>query len=120
MLRRFLLVMLFPPAVTAKAQTVVTDSLVQDTVTTAETKPSLPKRIINKLTDSYFKSDYDTAYVLRPKEKWLLRLMANQTGTHLHAKGTVNDVYSKYDLHTKYNTSISPHSSTPPSLTTAM
>ena len=80
---------------------------VQDTVTTAESKPSLPKRLIQKLTDSYFKSDYDTAYVLRPEEKWLLRLMVNQSGNHIHAKGTVNDVYSKYDLHTKYNTSIS-------------
>lgn len=91
----------------AGAQTVVTDSLAQDTVTVPETKPGLPKRIVNKLTDNYYKSKYDSAYVLRPEEKWLMRLMVNQSGDHIHAKGTVNDVYSKYDLHTKYNTSIS-------------
>lgn len=107
MLRRFLLVMLFPAAMAAGAQTVVTDSLAQDTVTVPETKPGLPKRIVNKLTDNYYKSKYDSAYVLRPEEKWLVRLMANQSGDHIHAKGTINDVFSKYDLRTKFNTSVS-------------
>lgn len=55
----------------------------------------------------YFTSKYDTNYVARPHEKWLFRLMLNQTGNYIHAKGTVNDVWSKYDLHTKRNTTIS-------------
>ena len=68
---------------------------------------SLPKRLNDKLTDNYYNSKYDTSYVARPKEKWLLRLLLNQAGNYIHAKGTVNDVYSSYDLHTKRNTSVS-------------
>jgi len=55
----------------------------------------------------YFSSKYDTNYVARPKQKWLIRAMVNQTGNYIHAKGTVNNVYSKYDLHTKRNTTLS-------------
>lgn len=32
--------------------------------------------------------------------------MGNYAGNYIHAKGTVNDVYSKYDLHTRRNTSL--------------
>jgi hypothetical protein len=79
---------------------------VSDAVVPTEKKQSLGKRLNNKLTNRYYKSKYDTNYVSRPKEKWLLRLMANQTGNYIHAKGTVNDVYSKYDLHTKTNNTL--------------
>lgn len=65
---------------------------------------SLPKRLDHKLTEKYYKSKYDTSYVARPEEKWLFRVLANQTGNHIYAKGTVGDVWSKYDLHTKYKT----------------
>ena len=68
---------------------------------------NIAKRLNTKLTNNYFNTKYDTNYVARPKEKWLFRLMANQTGNHIHAKGTVNDVYSKYDIHTKFNTTLS-------------
>lgn len=78
-----------------------------DTVATPEARQSLTKRIDKKLTNSYFKLKYDTNYVMRPKEKWLLRAMVNQTGNYIHAKGTVNEVWSKYDLHTKKNTTVS-------------
>jgi hypothetical protein len=33
--------------------------------------------------------------------------MANQTGNYIYAKGTVNNAYSKYDLHTKTNNTLS-------------
>ena len=82
------------------AQSVTTDS------THSARKQSLGKRIDKKLSNSYFKQKYDTNYVVRPKEKWLLRLMGNYAGNYIHAKGTVNDVYSKYDLHTRRNTSL--------------
>ena len=74
---------------------------------TSAQSENIAKRLNTKLTNNYFNTKYDTNYVARPKEKWLFRLMANQTGNFIHAKGTVNDVYSKYDLHTKTNTTLS-------------
>lgn len=87
----------------ANAQFVATDSMDTEKPQTSEKKPGLGKRINNKLSKKYFTTKYDTNYVARPKEKWLLRLLGNQTGNYIHAKGTVHDVYSKYDLHTKTN-----------------
>ena len=77
------------------------DSTRNDTI--AKAKQRLGKRINKKLSTKYYKTKYDTNYVARPKEKWLFRLLGNQTGNYIHAKGTVNDVYSRYDLHTKTN-----------------
>ena len=85
------------------AQSVSADSMKSDSIVKKE---SLGKRLNNKLSNNYFRSKYDTNYVVRPKEKWLLRAMVNQTGNYIHAKGTVNDIWSKYDLHTKKNTTI--------------
>lgn len=87
----------------ANAQSAAADSIETETAQTAEKKPGLGKRLINKLNNKYFSTKYDTNYVARPKEKWLIRLLGNQTGNYIHAKGTVHDVYSKYDLHTKTN-----------------
>ena len=78
-----------------------------DSVAPSEKKPWFGKRLVTKLNNMYFKTKYDTNYVVRPKEKWLIRLMGNQTGNYIHAKGTVKDLYSKYDLHTKTNNTIS-------------
>ena len=85
------------------AQPVATDSLGRDCV---EKKQSIGKRLDKKLTTKYFKVKTDTNYVVRPKEKWLFRLLGNYAGNYIHAKGTVNNVYSKYDLHTHHNASV--------------
>jgi hypothetical protein len=90
----------------ANAQSAADDSFETENVETPEKKPGFGKRLINKLSDKYFNVKYDTNYVARPKEKWLFRLLGNQTGNYIHAKGTVNDVYSKYDLHTKTNNTL--------------
>ena len=87
----------------ANAQSAAADSLETETVQTQEKKPGLGKRVFNKLNTKYYTTKYDTNYVTRPKEKWLIRLLGNQTGNYIHAKGTVHDVYSKYDLHTRTN-----------------
>ena len=50
---------------------------------------SLGKKLDNKLSKRYYKSSYDSTYVVRPQEKWLLKPSVNQTGTSIHAKGTV-------------------------------
>jgi len=88
------------------AQSAAADSIETETAQTQEEKPGLGKRINNKLSKKYFTTKYDTNYVARPKEKWLIRLLGNQTGNYIHAKGTVHDVYSKYDLHTKTNNTL--------------
>ena len=91
----------------ANAQSAAADSSLEtDTVVSQEKKPGLAKRLNNKLSNKYFKTKYDTNYVARPKEKWLFRLLGNQTGNYIHAKGTVNGLYSKYDLHTKTNNTL--------------
>ena len=50
---------------------------------------SLGKKLDNKLSKRYYKSSDDSTYVVRPQEKWLLKPSVNQTGTSIHAKGTV-------------------------------
>lgn len=90
----------------ANAQSVATDSLENDSIVSSEKKQSFGKRLNTKLSDKYYKTKYDTNYVARPKEKWLFRLLGSHTANFIHAKGTVNDVYSKYDLHTKRNNTI--------------
>jgi hypothetical protein len=34
---------------------------------------SLGKKLDDKLSKRYYKSSYDTTYVVRPQEKWLLK-----------------------------------------------
>lgn len=103
-MKKYLLMILFSAVMSAaNAQFVATDSMETEKPQTSEKKPGLGKRINNKLSKKYFTTKYDTNYVARPKEKWLLRLLGNQTGNYIHAKGTVNDFYSEYDLHTRTN-----------------
>ena len=59
------------------------------------------------LTARYYRIPYDTNYVVRPEGKLTLKVRMNQTGNTFHAKGTVNDVYSKADLSTNHKTTFS-------------
>lgn len=92
---RFIISLILFCAVTLEtdAQSVSTDSVKNDTIAKKE---SLGKRLNNKLSNMYFKSKYDTNYVARPKEKWLLRAMVNQTGNYIHAKGDIKFNQNKY------------------------
>ena len=76
------MVLLSAVTTAANAQSAAVDSLESATVTSPEKKPWFGKRLINKLSDNYFKVKYDTNYVARPKEKWLFRLLGNQTGNY--------------------------------------
>ena len=58
------------------------------------------------LSTRYYKIPYDTNYVVRPEGRLTLKLRLNQTGNSIHAKGTVNDIYSKADLHTSHKTTV--------------
>ena len=61
-------------------------------------------QIDSALTARYYRSPYDTNYVVRPEGKLTLKVRLNQTGNDFHAKGTVNGIYSKADLSTSHKT----------------
>lgn len=58
------------------------------------------------LSARYYKIPYDTNYVTRPEGKLTLKFRLNQTGNSIHAKGTVNNIYSKADLQTSHKTTV--------------
>ena len=92
-LKKYLFVLLFSAVASAvNAQAVAVDSLNGDSVASTEVRQGLLKRLNQKVTNSYYKLKYDTNYVVRPKEKWLVRLLGNYAGNRIHAKGTVNAV----------------------------
>jgi len=64
-------------------------------------------QIDSALTTRYYRTSYDTNYVVRPEGKLTLKVRLNQTGNDFHAKGTVNDVYCKADLKTSHKTTMS-------------
>ena len=65
------------------------------------------ERMDSILAARYYKTPYDTNYVVRPEGILTLKVRMNQTGNTFHAKGTVNDVYSKADLSTSHKTTFS-------------
>lgn len=77
--------------------------------TTAQilTRAERRARIDSLLAARYYRTPYDTNYVVRPEGRLTLKLRLNQTGNTFHAKGTVNGVYSKADLSTSHKTTIS-------------
>ena len=64
-------------------------------------------KVDSALTARYYKTPYDTNYVVRPEGRLTLKVRLNQTGNDFHAKGTVNGIYSKADLHTSHKTTVS-------------
>ncbi|MBO4452163.1 MAG: DUF4421 family protein [Bacteroidaceae bacterium] len=64
-------------------------------------------RVDSMLTERYYRTPYDTSYVIRPEGTLTLKVRMNQTGNSFHAKGTVNDIYSKADLKTSHKTTFS-------------
>nr|AIF26259.1 putative uncharacterized protein [uncultured bacterium Lq_015_M09] len=64
-------------------------------------------RLDSALAARYYRTPYDTNYVVRPEGKLTLKVRFNQTGNTFHAKGTVNDIYSEADLETSHKTTVS-------------
>ena len=50
-------------------------------------------KVDSVLTTRYYKTPYDTNYVVRPHGTLTLKATLSQTGNTFHVKGTVNDVY---------------------------
>ena len=59
------------------------------------------------LSERYYRSPYDTNYVVRPEGRLTLKVRMNQSGNSFHAKGTVNGIYSRADLSTSHKTTFS-------------
>ena len=64
-------------------------------------------RVDSVLSARYYKTPYDTNYVIRPEGRLTLKVRMNQTGNDFHAKGTVNGISSKADLRTSHKTTLS-------------
>lgn len=59
------------------------------------------------LAERYYRTSYDTNYVVRPKGKLTLKLKGNQTGNSIRSKGTVHDLFFRSNLSTSHKTTIS-------------
>ena len=64
-------------------------------------------RLDSLLTARYFRTNYDSAYVVRPEGRWTLKLRLNQTGNSINSKGTVDGIKAKADLETDHKTTVS-------------
>lgn len=85
----------------ANAQT--SDSLQSKKLTQRQRR----ERMDSILAARYYKTPYDTNYVVRPEGTVTFKVRLNQTGNDFHAKGTVNGIYSKADLKTSHKTTVS-------------
>ena len=59
------------------------------------------------LTERYYKTPYDTNFVVRPEGRLTLKLRLNQSGDDFHAKGDKDGISYKADLHTTHKTTVS-------------
>ncbi|MBQ3632209.1 MAG: DUF4421 family protein [Prevotella sp.] len=89
-------------------------ALVAISLTAAVALPAQPldqqqrrERLDSALAARYYRTPYDSNYVVRPEGRLTLKARLNQTGNSFHAKGTVNDIYSKADLRTSHKTTLS-------------
>ena len=64
-------------------------------------------KVDSLLSARYYKTSYDTNYVVRPEGRLTLKLRVNQSGDDFHVKGDKNGVSSKADLSTNVKTTLS-------------
>ena len=64
-------------------------------------------KLDSALTARYYRTPYDTNYVIRPEGRWTLKVRLNQTGNTIHAKAEENGIHSKADLSTSHKTTVS-------------
>ena len=64
-------------------------------------------KIDSALTDRYYKTPYDTNYVVRPEGRLTLKMRLNQSGDDFHVKGDKDGISSKADLSTSHKTTVS-------------
>ena len=59
------------------------------------------------LTERYYKTSYDTNYVVRPEGRLTLKVRLNQSGDDFHVRGDKDGISSKADLSTSHKTTMS-------------
>ena len=82
-------------------------AMVSDSAAQKLTQRQRRERMDSVLAARYYKIPYDTNYVVRPQGRLTLKVRMNQTGNSIHAKGTVNGLYSKANLSTSHKTTFS-------------
>ena len=70
-------------------------------------KYAFQHRADSMLAARYYKTSYDTNYVVRPMGRLTLKLRLNQSGNNFRAKGTVDDKDAKANLKTDEKTTVS-------------
>ena len=70
-------------------------------------REQLRAKIDSALTERYYKTSYDTNYVVRPEGRLTLKLRLNQSGDAYHVKGEKDGISSKADLSTSNKTTLS-------------
>ena len=64
-------------------------------------------KVDSALTARYYRTSYDTNYVVRPEGRLTLKVRLNQSGDAFHVKGERDGMSSKADLSTSHKTTIS-------------
>lgn len=64
-------------------------------------------KIDSVLTARYYRSPYDTNYVVRPEGKLTLKIRLNQSGNDFYVRGTMDGMKTKANLHTSHKTTVS-------------
>ena len=64
-------------------------------------------RVDSVLSARYYKTPYDTNYVIRPEGRLTLKVRLNQSGNDFHARGIVDGISSMADLRTSHKTTLS-------------
>jgi hypothetical protein len=65
------------------------------------------ERMDSVLTARYYKTPYDTNFVVRPEGRLTLKVILNQSGDDFHVKGEQDGISSKADLSTSRKTTVS-------------
>ena len=73
----------------------------------AMTQAERRARMDSVLAARYYRTPYDTNYVIRPEGRLTLKVRMNQTGNSFHAKGTIDGIHEKADLKTGHKTTFS-------------
>jgi hypothetical protein len=70
-------------------------------------RQKIKAQVDSLLSARYFKSPYDTNYVIRPEGRLTLKVRVNQSGNDFHARGKTDDFQSRADLKTIHKTTLS-------------
>ena len=64
-------------------------------------------KVDSVLTERYYKTSYDTNYVVRPEGRLTLKVRLNLSGDDFHVRGNKDGISSKADLSTAHKTTVS-------------